>query len=502
MNLARILKTPLPIVSTKLLFCRALHVPLTASRLPHLHRKSFAKVTNDDIKQFEGILSSSRVLCAEEDIAGHCTDWTRVFRGTGSIVLKPKTTAEVSEILKYCNNRNLAVVPQGGLTGLVGGSVPVFDEVIISLSLMNKIITIEPLAGVLVCQAGCVLQRLNDAVAEHGMTMPLDLGAKGACQIGGNVSTNAGGIRFLRYGSLHASVLGLEAVMADGSVVDNLSTLRKDNTGYDVKQLFIGSEGTLGIVTSVTIATPPKPKAITVCFVGCRSFADALKTYASAKASLGEILSACEFMDNDSMSLVKKNLGLVNPLGESYPFYVLLETSGSDGSHDEDKVTKFVEAGSSFENGTLTSEPSKIKNIWSLRENIAVALLRDGVQHKFDISVPVECMYDLVEIMRKRVHGLGAVSCVGYGHLGDGNLHLNITSRERIEELDNAIVPFVYEWTAQRKGSISAEHGLGVQKSQYIHFSKTPPAIALMRSIKSTLDPKGILNPYKVLPIE
>nr|XP_034989600.1 D-2-hydroxyglutarate dehydrogenase, mitochondrial isoform X4 [Zootoca vivipara]XP_034989601.1 D-2-hydroxyglutarate dehydrogenase, mitochondrial isoform X4 [Zootoca vivipara]XP_034989608.1 D-2-hydroxyglutarate dehydrogenase, mitochondrial isoform X4 [Zootoca vivipara] len=366
---------------------------------------------------------------------------------------------------------------------------------------MNQIISFDNVSGILVCQAGCILENLNQYLEQLDFIMPLDLGAKGSCHIGGNVATNAGGLRLLRYGSLRGTVLGLEVVLADGSVLNCLSSLRKDNTGYDLKQLFIGSEGTLGVITAVSILCPRKPKAVNLAFLGCPSFSQVLKTFTLCKGMLGEILSAYEFMDNECMKLVEKHLKLTNPVSES-PFYVLIETSGSNSAHDEEKLSHFLEhvmASGLVAEGTLASEDKKIKALWALRERITEALTCDGSVYKYDLSLPVEKLYDLVTDMRTRLGG-NAKNVVGYGHLGDGNLHLNITADSYSHSLLEAIEPFVYEWTSQYRGSISAEHGLGFKKKHYIHYSKPREAVLLMQQFKAMLDPKGILNPYKTLP--
>ncbi|KAM6442670.1 D-2-hydroxyglutarate dehydrogenase, mitochondrial isoform 2-T2 [Liasis olivaceus] len=402
---------------------------------------------------------------------------------------------------RYCNEKNLAVNPQGGNTGLVGGSVPVFDEIILSTALMNQIISFDNVSGILICQAGCILENLNQYLEPMDFVMPLDLGAKGSCHIGGNVATNAGGLRLLRYGSLRGTVLGLEVVLADGSILNCLASLRKDNTGYDLKQLFIGSEGTLGIVTAVSILCPRKPHAVNLAFLGCPGFCQVLRTFTICKGMLGEILSAYEFMDNECMKLVERHLKLTNPVAES-PFYVLIETSGSNSTHDEEKLSHFLEhvMGSDLVvDGTLASEDKKIKALWALRERITEALTCDGVVYKYDISLPVEKLYDLVTDMRIRL-STAAKNVVGYGHLGDGNLHLNVTAESYSHSLLDAIEPYVYEWISQYHGSISAEHGLGFKKKHYIHYSKPKEAVLLMQQFKVMLDPKGILNPYKTLP--
>ncbi|NXC52724.1 D2HDH protein, partial [Aleadryas rufinucha] len=481
-----------------------------------VRRLPFARLADGDVAFFERLMPG-RVVTGEEEVKPFNVDWLKSVRGCSQLVLKPQTTAEVSQVLRYCHERNLAVNPQGGNTGLVGGSVPVFDEIILSTALMNQIISFDKVSGILVCQAGCVLERLNEYLEEQGFIMPLDLGAKGSCHIGGNVATNAGGLRLLRYGSLRGTVLGLEVVLADGSALDCLTSLRKDNTGYDLKQLFIGSEGTLGVITAVSVLCPQKPKAVNLAFLGCQSFAKVLETFTTCRAMLGEILSAYEFMDEKCMELVERHLKLSSPVTDS-PFYVLIETSGSNSTHDEEKLNNFLEqamASGLVADGTVATDDKKIKAkllglygflwslipqvLWGLRERITEALTHEGYVYKYDISLPVGKLYDLVTDMRARL-GRSAKNVVGYGHLGDGNLHLNITAESYSHSLLDAIEPFVYEWTARYSGSISAEHGLGFKKKQFIQYSKPREAVVLMQQFKAMLDPKGILNPYKTLP--
>ncbi|KAM9708718.1 D-2-hydroxyglutarate dehydrogenase, mitochondrial [Menidia menidia] len=483
--------------------CREQHVGAVGSKsLPDgaPKRLPFSRVTEEDVDFFKKILPG-RTITDPDLVESSNVDWLKSVRGSSEILLRPQTTEEVSQILRYCNNRNLAVNPQGGNTGLVGGSVPVYDEIILSTSLMKNINSFDDISGILTCEAGCVLENLSLYLEDRGYMMPLDLGAKGSCQIGGNVATNAGGLRLLRYGSLHGTVLGLEVVLADGQVLDCLSTLRKDNTGYDLKQLFIGSEGTLGVITAVSILCPPKPKSVNVVFLGCETFECLLKTFQLCKGMLGEILSAFEFLDSECMRLLNTHLKLANPISDC-PFYIVIETSGSDPNHDSEKLHSFLEEAMTtllVTDGTVATEEAKIKALWSMRERVTEALTHDGFTYKYDISLPVERIYQLVTEMRQHL-GDRAKSVVGYGHVGDGNLHLNITSPAKDPSLLAAIEPFVYEWTAKFQGSISAEHGLGLKKRNYIYYSKQSQAVALMGHIKALLDPKGILNPYKTLP--
>jgi len=411
------------------------------------------------------------------------------------------------------------VVPQGGNTGLVGGSVPVFDEIILSMALMNRIISFDSLSGVLTCQAGCILEELDSYVASRGHTIPLDLGAKGSCHIGGNVATNAGGLRLLRYGSLHGSVLGLEVVLADGTVLDMLGMLRKDNTGYDVKQLFIGSEGTLGVVTKVALSCPPRPLAVNVAYLACPSFEAATRTLGVARTFLNEILSAFEFLDRASLEVTLQHLpgtaGMYcrDPLPQSdAPFFVVVETSGSDVAHDGAKIEAFLEAAMAqgyVLDGVVSQDSTQAAALWRIREGITEALRRRGAIYKYDVSIPTAQMYDLVEATRRRLHDAygsrqeespSSPRVVGYGHLGDGNLHLNISVPEYRDDNRDALEPWVYEWIAAHRGSVSAEHGLGVMKAAAIGYSKSNAVVDVMRQMKGVFDPKGLLNPYKVLP--
>ncbi|XP_072940857.1 D-2-hydroxyglutarate dehydrogenase, mitochondrial [Epargyreus clarus] len=476
-------------------------LPQLSSEKYGIKRKHFSPLQQEDINYFKSIFKEGQVLTEESEVLPFNIDWIKNCRGQSKLILKPKSTEEVSKILAYCNEKRLAVCPQGGNTGLVGGSVPVFDEIVVNLALMNKINTLDELSGALVCEAGCILETLDDYVRERGLIMPIDLGAKGSCHIGGNVSTNAGGLRLLRYGNLHGCVMGVEAVKADGTIIDCLRTLKKDNTGYHLKHLFIGSEGTLGVVTKVAISCPSLPKAVSLGFFGLKSFENVLQLYKSAKSSLGEILSAFEMADNCAIKSTVENLKIPNPISD-YPFYVLVETHGSDENHDNEKLTRFLskemESGLIID-GTITSEPAKMKNIWHLRESIAGAGLLDGYVFKYDVSIPLTNYYDIVLSLRKKL-GDKVRNVYGYGHIGDGNIHINVTVPQYSKEIYSLLEPYIFEQVAKLNGSISAEHGVGFRKPQFIHYSKDASALQLMRELKRTMDPNGILNPYKVLP--
>lgn len=469
-------------------------------------RGPYATITDSHLQFFENLLGKDRLLTDPDECDAYNVDWGKIVKGCSRVVARPKTTEEVSAILRYCNDNRLAVCPQSGRTGLVWGSVPVFDEIVLSMGLMNHIIEVDKVSNTLVCQAGCVLEALETHLNESAkLIMPLDLGAKGSCQIGGCVSTNAGGLRLMRYGNLHGNVLGLEAVKANGEIIDCLNTLKKDNTGYHLKHLFIGSEGTLGVVTKVAIQCPPLPNALSVVLLGLNNFDNVLKAFELAKCELAEILSACEMMDHAAITSTNK-LGLINPLatdGNSYSFYMLMETAGSNASHDEEKLNAFLEKAINqgiVENGTVATEPSKVKKIWELRERIAEGVMQDGYTFNYDFSMRVSDFYKTISAVRERIKDPRIIHLVSFGHLGDGNLHMQITIPGYIEEVAHQVEPFIYEYVSKLKGSVSAEHGIGFQKIKYLHLSKDESAIKLMHEIKQLMDPNGILNPYKVLP--
>jgi FAD/FMN-containing dehydrogenase len=276
--------------------------------------------------------------------------------------------------------------------------------------------------------------------------------------------------------------------------------MKKDNTGYDLKHLFIGSEGTLGLVTKVAIQCPVKPKSVQLALFGINEFTNVLQTFKQAKQNLGEILSACEYMDKSAVESVTRNLNVRNPIGD-FPFYMIIEASGSNEKHDEEKLNGFLEkimADGVVQDGTVASDYTQIRSIWELRERIIEAQLLDGFVYLSDFSVPINGFHQFVQDVQKQVGDLGAVS--GFGHLGDSNIHLHVIAKEYTPELLSKIEPFVYEWTSKQRGSVSAEHGLGFKKKDYLPYSKSGPVIEMMRNVKNVFDPNNILNPYKVLP--
>lgn len=473
---------------------------LTKDLYPEVKRGNYATINSHHLKIFESILDKNRVITDTEDLKGYNKDWLNMVCGYSSIALKPKSTEEVSEILKVCLKENLAVCPQGGNTGLVGGSVPVFDEVIISMSLMNKIMEINEISGTICCQAGCVLERLDGELGKVGLMMPLDLGAKGSCQIGGNIATCAGGLRLIRYGSLAANTLGLEVVLPNGEVLSMMNHMKKDNTGYHLRQLFVGSEGTLGIITGAVIQCPPRPSSVTLAFIGLNSYEDVLKTFRLAKSRLHETLSSCEMMDTVSMQSVLR-LGLSCPISPQR-FYMVIETHGSHEAHDEEKMSSFLSDAMDkgfVIDGTYTTQPSTVHSLWQLRERISESLVKFSYTYKYDISLPLNHFYEVVDVTKEHLKNFDNIRVSGFGHLGDGNLHLNVERESFSRELLDAIEPWLFEWVTEHGGSISAEHGIGFKKKAYVGLGKSPAALNFMKMIKSQVDPTGIMNPYKVI---
>jgi FAD/FMN-containing dehydrogenase len=511
----------------------------TYNRYPELKRDPrFAELTPEHVKHFKEILGSDSALLdgstsaiSEADLEPFNQDWMKKYRGKSQLVLKPSSTQQVSDILKYCNERKLAVVPQGGNTGLVGGSIPVFDEIVIHMGKMDSIRSFDEVSGILVADAGVILEVADNYLKEKGCIFPLDLGAKGSCHIGGNVATNAGGLRLLRYGSLHGNVLGIEAVLPDGTIVNDLSTLRKNNTGYDIKQLFIGGEGTIGIITAISILCPQRSQAVNVAYFGLESYEKVQQAFREAKGQLGEILSAFEMMDMRAQRCLKiaKGEAFKLPLEDEHPFYCLIETSGSNTDHDSEKLQAFLEhvmGEGIVSDGVLAQDQTQINELWACREGVPESLGHWGGVYKYDLSIPISKLYDLVNDTRDRLTKAGlvgdtdefpVVDVVGYGHMGDSNLHLNVPTRRYDKKVEKELEPFVYEWVAGVRGSISAEHGLGIAKKPFVGYSKDETMMRLMRDIKGLYDlvgpfvlllhlvhvltesQNGIMNPYKYI---
>ncbi len=466
-------------------------------------RLNFKHIDSNDLIYFESILPQESII--KEDLSPYNMDWSRKFKGNSSLVLKPKTTEEVSQILKYCNENKLALVPQSGNTGLVGGSVPVHDEIILSLTKLNKIINFNPLENSLYCEAGCNLENLNNYLISKGFQMPLDLGAKGSCLIGGNIATNAGGIHFVQHGSLRSNVKGLKFVLANGEIINCLNSLPKNNTGYDIKQLLIGSEGTLGVITECIIYTPEKLAFNDLALLAINGYENIIKVYETVKENLKTKLSAIEYFDRKCQDIQAK-YGRINPMqneGKNAEYYLIVEIE-SDDNNNKINLENFLDQLFEKEliiDAVIAQDETQKKKIWEIRETIGEGASRGCLVISYDISLPVNKFNEIIELTRERVGSLAEV--IGYGHIGDYNLHLNVRYGKNVKDegfykIKELLEPFIYDYLITVNGSISAEHGIGIFKSKYLDRSQSVETIEIMKNIKRLLDPNGILNPYKL----
>ena len=442
------------------------------------------------------IVGAANVLTAPQDTKPYFTDWRRQYSGPAECVVRPASTAEVSKVVALCAREGVAVVPQGGNTGLVGGSVPTGArrELVLALGRMNRIRALDPLNDTATVEAGCVLAAVQRAAADAGRLFPLSLAAEGSCQIGGNLSTNAGGVNVLRYGTAREQVLGLEVVLPDGRVWDGLRGLRKDNTGYDLKQLFLGAEGTLGVITAAVLRLYPKPTAAATAWIALSGAREAVELLAALRARLGERISAFELVSRACLDAVLARLPeLRNPLPRPHPWHVLVEFG--DGGAPQ-KLHEEVERALAEHDAVLAQSGEQARSLWRIRETIPEAQFTN-VKH--DVSVPVSKIPEFIELAGNALAAaFSDVQVFCFGHVGDGNLHYNV-GPERLVDRREAVNRIVYDTVARLGGSISAEHGLGQLKRDEVRAHKAPLELELMRALKATLDPKGLMNPGKVL---
>ncbi len=449
------------------------------------------------------IAGEPHVLTEERDTAAYFSDWRRQFRGVAECVVRPASTAEVAAIVQRCARENVAIVPQGGNTGLCGGSVPTGArrQILLSLARLNRIRSLDPLDDSITAEAGCVLAQVQKAAEEAGRYFPVSLAAEGSCQIGGILSTNAGGVNVLRYGSARDQVLGLEVVLADGSVWDGLRSLRKDNTGYDLKQLFVGAEGTLGIITAAVLKLRARPSAAVTAWIALESPARAVELLAHLRERLGECVSAFELVSRRCVEAVLAHApGTVDPLRTPHPWYVLAELEASETfealqGRFEAALAECA-ARSEVLDAAIAASHLQAAALWRIRESIPEAQFTN-VKH--DVAVAVSRIPLLVERAEAALAAAfpDARSYI-FGHVGDGNLHYNVGDEGMLERREDAN-RIVYEIVTSLGGSISAEHGIGQLKREEIRRRKPPLEIELMRVLKRALDPHGLMNPGKLL---
>ncbi|MAU96126.1 MAG: FAD-binding oxidoreductase [Fulvimarina sp.] len=419
--------------------------------------------------------------------------------------IRPRSTEEVAAVLTLCSEAGIGVVPQGGLTGLAGGAHPVAGAVALSLERMNRIEEIDPAMATMTVGSGVVLQAAQSAAEEAGLFLAVDLGARGSCTIGGVLSTNAGGNRVIRYGMAREHVLGLEVVLADGTIVTSLNKMLKNNAGYDSKQLFIGSEGTLGVVTRAVLRLQPRPTFSTSALCGCRDFDAALALLRAARAGLGPSLTSFEVMWPSFYEFMAGSLpSLPRPLSGRHAITVLIEVSGFDAEHEaarlEAVLGAMLEEGH-VEDALLAASGKDVADFWAIRESVAEYSKIMGPITAFDVGVPAHVTGPVVERLEAGLKSRWPdVIALSYGHIGDSNLHLVVNVPSAGQEQPAAeISAFVYDTVREAGGTISAEHGIGTLKRKYLPYTRSPQELDLMRRMKLALDPKGILNPGKVL---
>jgi FAD/FMN-containing dehydrogenase len=464
------------------------------------------------LARFAAIVGEKGALTAPSDMEPYCREWRDRYFGKTPIVLRPASAGEVSAILKLANEERIGIVPQGGNTGLVGGQIP-FEtgtEIVLSLDRMKAIRAVDPAGNTITAEAGATLKAVQDAAAGVNRLFPLSLAAEGTCQIGGNIASNAGGVHVLRYGTMRDLVLGVEAVFAGGEIWNGLRTLRKDNTGYDLRSLLIGSEGTLGVITAASLKLFPRPAEVATVFAGCPSLEAAGQLFSRAFESAGPMLTAFELVPRIAMEFLVKHMERMrDPLEAPHPWYALIEVAPpvADGLAERVLMTILEEA---LERGIVSdaavaASEGQARDFWAMRENISEIQKHEGGSIKHDVSVPVSAIPAFIAEADAEIERLiPGARPVPFGHYGDGNIHYNIsqpvgadkdTYLARWEEVSGAVHAIV----AGFGGSISAEHGIGRMKAEALEHVKPPVELAMMRRLKDAFDPRGILNPGKVL---
>jgi len=469
-------------------------------------------MTDDFIARCRAIAGEGHVLQDDADMAPYLTDWRGRFTGKARAVLRPADTAQVAQLVRACSDHRVPLVPQGGKTGLVLGSVPDDSgrEVVLSLTRLNRILGVDTTNRTITVQAGCILQDIQLAATDHNLLFPLSLAAEGSCTIGGNLSTNAGGTAVLRYGNTRDLCLGLEVVTPQGEVWNGLRGLRKDNTGYDLRGLFIGAEGTLGVITAAVLKLYPQPKAAITALVAVASPQQALDLLSLMQDYCGASLTGYELMSDFCLRLVARHFPhLPRPFAECHPHYVLLELSSNESEQHavgllEGAIEGAIELGLANDAVVATSMSQSL-GLWQIREHIPLAQAADGKNIKHDISLPISRIADFIETTDGMLlQAFPGCQLVCFGHVGDGNLHYNVAppegaAHEAFLAHQDAVNRIVHDSVNAFGGSISAEHGIGALKRGELSRYKSEVELNMMRAIKAALDPLGIMNPGKIL---
>jgi len=467
---------------------------------------------NSFLEACRAAIGAAHVITAPSDMAAYLTDWRKRFTGNAAAIVKPGSTEEVAAIVRLCNTYRVPIVPQGGNTGLVLGSVP--DEsgqaIVLSLTRMHGVRAIDSVNNTITVEAGCILENIQNAAAEAARLFPLSLAAEGSCTIGGNLSTNAGGTAVLRYGNTRELCLGLEVVTPQGEIWDGLRGLRKDNTGYDLRDLYIGAEGTLGIITAAVLKLFPQPKAELTALAALPSPDHALRLLTLAQTHCGASLTGFELMSDFCLQLVNKHYPqLRQPFQESHPQYVLLELSDSESEqHATAMLESLIEAALEQEiivDAVLAASIAQSKALWQMREHISLAQADEGKNVKHDISIPIARIGEFIQVTDLLLQdAFPGCRMVTFGHLGDGNLHYNVSPPENSSDAafiaqQEAVNRVVHDSVHRFGGSISAEHGLGALKRDEVLRYKSEVEMNLMRTVKRALDPSNLMNPGKVV---
>ena len=464
----------------------------------------------DTLDRIKSVVGAKGFIEDPQGMAPYLVEERGTSRGAARLVARPATTAEVAAVVRLCAASRTPIYPQGGNTGLCGGAVPEGDGIVLSLGRMNRVRAIDAVNYTITVEAGVILAEVQRAAAEADRLFPLSLGAEGTCQIGGNLSTNAGGIAVLRYGNTRELTLGLEVVLPDGTVWDGLKGLRKDNTGYDLKQLFIGGEGTLGIITAATLKLFPRPREVETALLGLARVEDAMTLFARARAATGDQLTAFELIPRIGLEIAMAHIpGVHDPLASPHQWYVLLEMSSSQAESGLRAAFEAFLAASMeahlVEDGTIAASAAQARDLWRIREGMVEAQKHIGAGIKHDVSVPVSSVAEFIAAAADAVtrHAPGARP-IPFGHVGDGNIHFNIAQpvggdRAGFLAEQGPINHIVHDIATRLNGSISAEHGIGILKRDELPRYKPKVALDLMRRIKTALDPDGIMNPGKIL---
>jgi len=457
------------------------------------------------IQELTSIVGENNILAHGKEKTRFTHIWKTDIPLAALAVVFPRSTEEVSAIMKLCHENNQEVVVHGGVTNLVGGTQTQEKQLVISLEKMNSIEEIDEKSRTITVQAGVILENAIDAANDENLFLPLSFGAKGSAQVGGVVSTNAGGLRVFRYGMTRQMVLGLEAVLADGTIISSLKKIIKDNSGYDLKQLFIGAEGTLGIITKVVFRLQEKPQSRSSAIVGLDNYEHVIALLKFMEKGLAGTLSGFELMWQRTYIAMTSAPDFSAPIPNNFPYYVFIESLGGDTTSDFNRLEDLIAEAFEKEligDGVLAQSDRELQGIWKIREDVSVlADLAQFDQH-FDISLPIPLIGKEIDAAVEQLEQLDFVEKIfPFGHVADGNIHFIIGKKENSPEIIDAINAIIYGCLERNKGSVSAEHGIGLDKKKYLSTSRTENEINLMRTLKRALDPKNILNPGRIVSV-